>query len=199
MGDHPSGRTNDDIGSPGKSLFFIGEVASIPSAIYGDRANAGEIGQPFQVLGDLYGQFTGRDDDEAIDLVVAVGGEQPIDNGQQECGRLACAGLCGSDNIFSSQDQGDDLLLYGCRIFISGGVDAFQEAFIQSKFFKSQNRCVNWGKNIIKAWTSMFLSGSIAIKIGVFFICVRPNLERAGFGGNLVTFPRIEELDKEAF
>ena len=88
VSDHSSGCANDDVGACGKGLFFIGEIASVPAAIYSDGADRREIGQSFEVLSDLYGQLAGRDNDQGIDLVVDTGGKQLVDDGQEECGRL---------------------------------------------------------------------------------------------------------------
>src|SRR5689334_10524320 len=109
MGDHATWRADDDVGSPGKSLFFSSKIAAVSAAIYGDRADGRKVGQPFQVLRDLYGQLPGGYNDKGIYLVVYPGSNQLIDDGKQKSGCFTCARLSRGYDILSFQNKRNNL------------------------------------------------------------------------------------------
>ena len=65
--------------------------------------------------------------------------EQFVENGEDECGGLACAGLCGADDVASAQGGGDGRFLDGSGGFIASVLDSQHQAGIEIKLFEVQN------------------------------------------------------------
>jgi hypothetical protein len=77
------------------------------------------------VLGNLYGQLTGRHNYQGAHLTFNAVIQQPVDQRQQKSSGFTGAGLGGSNNIVSGQDMWYYLLLNGSSIFVIGGFYAF--------------------------------------------------------------------------
>ena len=79
VGDHAAWRTNDNISTCLQCLLFQNEVTTIVPAVYGYGAEVSKVGKPFQVLGNLYGQLTGRHNYQCTNLSVNAMGKQAIE------------------------------------------------------------------------------------------------------------------------
>ena len=106
--DEAAGRAHDDVGTAleGFDLGFEGDAA-----VDFDDAGRQVLGGLAQVLGDLLGEFAGRQDDERLRLVrveqvlvaLFVGRDDVLEDGDAEAEGFAGAGLGLADNVVAVQ------------------------------------------------------------------------------------------------
>jgi hypothetical protein len=99
---------------------------------------------------NLLSQFASRRDDHHASHI-AWTFEESVQNGKDECGGLACACLCGTDNIASAQGGWDGGFLNRRGGVIASLFDSHHEARIEIELFEVQNipfsqKSINVGK-----------------------------------------------------
>ena len=87
------------------------------------------------IVMDLFGQLSGRDDDQGPDLTL-MAFQQFLENRQDKGGRFTGAGLGQPHNITTFKNLGDSLILNGGRCFVATGLNTANYLLIKLKLFK---------------------------------------------------------------
>ncbi len=87
-------------------------------------------------LAHLGGQLAGRGEHQGAHLTTATAmvGQQPLQHGQGEAGRLACACLGAAEHVLPGQNGGNGLLLDGGWLFVTQLLDGPQDVRGQTQF-----------------------------------------------------------------
>ncbi len=109
-------------------------------AAIGDQgAKRQVVGVVDDALAHLGGQLPGRGQHQGAHLAAAttaVVGQQTMEHGQGETGRLACACLGAAQHVLPGQDGGNGLLLDGGGLFITQLLDGPQDVRGQTQFIE---------------------------------------------------------------
>ena len=131
--------TDHQVGPLAERLLLLHKGIAITAAIYRDRAYRCEIGKTFQVLCDLDGQFPrGHHHQRIIGVILVRRTDDLMNQRQQKGGCFTGTRLGRSDHILALHHQGNHLFLYRRGVFITGSVDAFHQAWVETEFCKFQ-------------------------------------------------------------
>ncbi len=108
------------------------------AAVHGRGADLRSRREHRECLMDLFRQLPCRRENER-GRAAAPGLEQTLENGQDECGGLAGAGLGRADAVMPCQNRGNGLLLNRGRHGVAGAYHGRENARIQIEFFETHS------------------------------------------------------------
>ena len=98
----PARRRDDDLGAGAKRPLLR---AHVYAAHYGDRREPDVVPERQRLLVDLHGQLARRRKNEGAQLAAHGPGVQPLQDREEECGRLARPGRGTADQVAAGQDH----------------------------------------------------------------------------------------------
>ena len=115
--EHAAGRADDDVGAV---LQFADLAADRFAAVDGDAVDAAAVGQLFEFLADLHGQFARRHQDEGLRRRAFAAAFELFEDRNGEGGRLAGAGAGLAEHVDACERVRDDAGLDGRWLLVLG-------------------------------------------------------------------------------